>query len=183
MFLRMLGEHPSGVGRALRSAHRVRASTSICRARSHTSPPSASCMCCQDPWSGSPCSPASCPAQRPSRRTAARPRRRSSARRSSAAHGSSGLQPLRWPSRFPFDSELAMLRRHLRKVHRPRGPLRAGRLPSGVRRRAAPRGSGYRADRRRRLRDAPGRGAQGGRADVSPRAADAPQRSRPPGSE
>ena len=55
-------------------------------------------------------------------------------------------------------------RRDVRQVDRPGRSLRAGGLPPGVRRWTLARGPRPRADRRRGLRDAPGRGAEGGRA-------------------
>ena len=55
-------------------------------------------------------------------------------------------------------------RRHLREADRPRRRVLARRVPPGVRGRARPRRPRHRADRRRRVRDAPDGGDQGRRA-------------------
>ena len=87
-------------------------STSTSPARSPTSPPSRRSRSLRLRRSRVEWQPgaarASCPAPRASKRRAARPSGRCSARRSSAAPRELGLQPLRWPEPFPFDSALAM---------------------------------------------------------------------------
>ncbi len=60
-----------------------------------------------------------------------------------------GLQPLRWPTEFPFDSTLAMRAATYAKSIGRTVPVRAGRVPPGVRRRALARRARQRADRRR----------------------------------
>ena len=55
---------------------------------------------------------------------------------------------------------------HLREADRPRRGVLARRVPAGVRGRPRPVRARQRADRRRRVRDAPGRGGQGRRAQL-----------------
>ena len=112
--------------------------------------------------SGSRCSPASCRAPRAGRRSAAPRSATSRWRRSSARAAEQGLQPLRWPDPFPFDSLLAMrVATYAKQIGRTvafalaafRQAFAGGRVLARAR---------QRADRGGGVRDAPGRGAQGG---------------------
>ena len=92
------------------------------------------------------------------------PRRRARpSARSSARAREHGLQPLRWPEPFPFDSALAMrVATYAKSIGRvvPFAQAAFRQAFAGGR----PRGARLRADRRRRLRDAPARGAARGTA-------------------
>ena len=124
--------------------------------------PSGSCRRCRWCPSGSRCSaPSSALQSSPS----------PTAPRSSARADELGLQPLRWPRRWPPGHAHRDARRDVRQAGRPRGRVLAGGVPPGVRRRARPRRRGHGADRGRRLRDAPDRGAEGDRAAVGDRRA------------
>ena len=87
--------------------------------------------------------------------SAARRRCRCSAQTSASRRGAGRCSRCAGPSHSRSTAILAMRVAHLRKGHRTGGPVRAGRLPPSVCRRALALRSGHRADRRRGLRDAP----------------------------
>ena len=74
-----------------------------------------------------------------------------------------GLQPIRWPDPWPGNTLSAMRAATFAKQTGRAVALLPGRLPPGLRRRPGPVGHRQRADRRRRLRAASERGAQGHR--------------------
>ena len=112
-----------------------------------------------------------CRAPSASTPSAARPTRPCSARRSPRRADELGLQPLRWPDAVSLRQRARDARRDVCEVDRAHRAVRPGRLPPGLRRRARPRGARQRADRRRRLRDAPRGRAARRRAALGRRAA------------
>ena len=144
-----------------------RPSTSTSPARWPTSRPSASLQRgCPARWSGSRCSRASCPARRRSTRFAAPRSGRVPRGRSSAARAALGLQPLRWPEPFPFDSSLAMRVATYAKSIGRAVPFAQAAFRQAFAGGHALERAGLRADRGGRLRDAP-RGGAAGRASCA----------------
>ena len=82
-------------------------SSSTSARRRPTSPPSARCTTTRAS-SGSRCSPATCPAPRAGSRSAAPRSATSRWRTIERTAAEQGLQPVRWPDPFPFDSLVAM---------------------------------------------------------------------------